>query len=124
MEPNKHGRKLDYTKVQMIRLRAQQGVTHGTLAREFRVTITQIGRIIRHEVWQEIPELLLPQADLEAQIRRMLKLQEQIKDLDAVTDNAAEAPAPALPSLPKVDLQAIKLPPAYSWINEDQGDEE
>lgn len=51
---NRGASKLTPQGVQEIRRRYEDGETQGKLSREFGVSVTQIGRIVRWEVWQEI----------------------------------------------------------------------
>ncbi len=113
---NKHAKKLDATKVKMIRLRAQQGATQGQLARDYGVTITQVGRVIRHEVWQEVPEALLPAADIEAQAARMMRLQEQVNALDAMAPTAATKVEPTQATPTVTPTPAFKVPDYLNFI--------
>ncbi len=105
---SKHSKKLDATKVQLIRLRLKQGVTQGALAREFMTSITHIGRIARYEVWQEVPDLAADPATLAAQEARLLKLQTQVHAIEELGGGLAEGgnPFEDLPvaMLPNVDM--------------------
>ncbi len=107
-EANKHANKLDATKVQLIRRKAQQGMTQGALAREFKVSVVQIGRIVRYEVWQEVPDLAADPATLAAQEARLLKLQTQVHAIEELGGGIAEGgnPFEDLPvaMLPNVDM--------------------
>lgn len=54
---NKASAKLDAKKVRDIReLYARSEATQGQLARDYGVTVITIGRIIRHESWQDVPD--------------------------------------------------------------------
>lgn len=78
---NKRARKLSVTEVQEIRkLYAEGYKTQGQLSREFSVSVIQIGRIVRGEVWQDIPvaaETLSP-GELKDVMDRALALQKSL----------------------------------------------
>ena len=90
---NSKASKLSSAQVQQIRLLYAAGnTTQGQLARDFGMSIVQIGRIIRREVWQDLPEavndvtlaasadrLLRAQADVDGQAR-MEELIREAKD--------------------------------------------
>lgn len=74
-------RKLTLQQVEEIRRWAGQGATHGSLARHFRVSAGQIGRIVRGESWSvenQLPQELSP-ANQDAMLTRLLAAQ-QMKD--------------------------------------------
>ena len=79
--------------VQEIRHLYNQGrVTQGDLSRRFGVSVIQIGRIVRGEVWQQLPTLehLMSQGELRESADRMLAMQEQLQ-----RDTAAKLQADA-----------------------------
>jgi len=47
------GTKLDYSKVRSIRKSYELGITQEQLAREFNLSVTYVGRIVRGACWQE-----------------------------------------------------------------------
>lgn len=61
----------------VLRMREEygKGATQGDLCRRYGVSITQVGRIVRNEVWQDVqPEIT--DFDIEASARRMAALSE------------------------------------------------
>lgn len=78
---NSASAKLTPVKVVEIRERyAAGGITQGALAREYQLSVVQIGRIIRQEVWQALPPMPASEADLLASAKRMLELQESTSE--------------------------------------------
>lgn len=53
-------------------------VTQGQLARDYGVSVVQIGRIVRGEVWQGLRKALPSTAAIEESAARMMALQEEI----------------------------------------------
>ena len=68
---NTKGSTLTPEQVMDIRLRYAQGnISQGALAREYRVTINTIGRIVRGESWNRLPAVAQP-LDVEASLRKL-----------------------------------------------------
>lgn len=71
---------LTATKVLEIRKFYEAGnVTQGQLARDYGVSVIQIGRIVRGEVWQSLGPVAPTGIQLEASAERMLLLQKKIE---------------------------------------------
>lgn len=72
---NRHASRLTENQVLEIRERYRTGrVTQGVLSREYGVSIVQIGRIVRGEVWQNvIPEVT--DDEIRASAERLMKVQ-------------------------------------------------
>lgn len=67
------GAKLTVTQVQDIRtMYASRAYTQGDLSREFGVSIIQIGRIVRGEVWQNLGPLPPTKAEMQESAARVL----------------------------------------------------
>lgn len=70
---NRYSAKLTPGKVLEIRERYAQGyTTQGTLAREYHISIVQIGRIIRNEVWQDLAPTPATERELLDSAERMM----------------------------------------------------
>lgn len=71
---NSAASKLSPTQVLAIRERYGQGWTQGSLCREFGVSIVQIGRIVRNEVWQNLTHgpVVLSEGEIQASAERAL----------------------------------------------------
>lgn len=83
---NRRASKLSVPEVEEIRYLYQQGkLTQGDLSRRFGVSVVQIGRIVRGEVWQQLPVLspLMSEGELKESATRMLAMQEKLQE-DAV----------------------------------------
>lgn len=94
--------KLTPVQVQDIRERFAQGATQGALAREFRVSIGQIGRITRGEAWLdygERPEALGSQAHREATLPSESVIEASQDRLASLLQQTAEANDRALERL-------------------------
>lgn len=88
-------RKLTATQVYDIRLLYRRGdCTQGELARDFGVSVIQIGRITRGEVWQEI-KLPPSDRDVEESMRRMLQVQEETQGLSKLQEEGEKVLGPA-----------------------------
>lgn len=83
---NTRASKLRASQVQEIRTLYAAGHTQGALARDYGVSIVQIGRIVRFEVWQHLPPPGPSDAEIRESEQRMLAEQERL---------AAEAPRQA-----------------------------
>lgn len=66
--------RLTPTEVGRIRAQYAKGQTQGSLSREFSVSVVQIGRIVRGEVWQHIPAPggMLSEGELKQRGERLL----------------------------------------------------
>jgi hypothetical protein len=70
---------LTASKVEEIRrMYARGAVTQGQLSRDFGVSVVQIGRIVRGEVWQGLGPVQAGARELEASAERMLELQRKL----------------------------------------------
>lgn len=79
------------TAQEVLNIRASwgRGMTQGELSRRYKISVVQIGRICRGESWQNI--IGMPSdADIEASARKMLALQESLKERSAA-EKMAEA---------------------------------
>lgn len=82
---------LTASKVGEIRALYGRGhVTQGQLARDYGVSVVQIGRIVRGEVWQGLGPQQVGARELEDSAARMLALQEEM-----LGRMEAEVPAPS-----------------------------
>lgn len=70
------GAKLKPSEVEEIRQRYSMGQTQGELSREFQVSITQIGRIVRREVWQSV-RTEPTEAEVQGSVDRLAELLRQ-----------------------------------------------
>lgn len=76
--------KLSAEQVRQIReLYANSSASQGQLARDFGISIGQIGRIIRGEAWQQVPATAATREQLALSAQRMLELQEAERKLSA-----------------------------------------
>jgi predicted transcriptional regulator len=90
---NRRASKLSIPEVMEIRELYRKGsVTQGQLSRQFGVSVIQIGRIVRGEVWQQMPTLdpIMSEGALKESAARMLALQEQLT-AKRLSDAVAEA---------------------------------
>ncbi len=80
---NRAAAKLTPYDVQQIRRRYTEGETQGKLARDFSVSVGQIGRIVRNESWNSTglvaPRVEATREELEMSAARLLRLQEQTR---------------------------------------------
>lgn len=74
-------KKLGYGQVQDIRTLYAAGSTQGALAREYQVSVVQIGRIVRGEAWQDARQAVITPtaADHTEMLNRVLKIQQEMK---------------------------------------------
>jgi len=78
---NSRARKVSPAQVLEIRKRYDGGLaTQGSLAREFGVSVVQIGRIVRREVWNSLPETP-GEDDFAESAKRLLQVQEKARGL-------------------------------------------
>jgi hypothetical protein len=88
---NRRGTKLTAAVVQEIRARYATGrVTQGALSRTYLVSIAQIGRIVRGEVWQSLPPAAPSDTIIEASARKMFALQESFNGTARLQREAAD----------------------------------
>lgn len=93
---NTRAAKLTAALVEQIRERYKEpGVTQGQLAREYRVTAAQIGRIIRGESWQNIPQPAPTQEDIAGSLQRLLNAQKEVQGTSAREKMAETIKGPA-----------------------------
>lgn len=90
----------------MRALYKQGGVTQGELSRRYGVSVIQIGRILRGEVWQKVPveERMLSAGELQEQAERLLRLQEAVAQARAPARAAAET-LDELAAMPGVSME-------------------
>lgn len=79
---NNKAAKVTPTIVLNIRRDYAQGCTQGELVRMYRLSIAQIGRIVRREVWADVVEEPTPEV-LSESAARMLALQRQVDEQSA-----------------------------------------
>lgn len=93
---NVRASKLGVKQVQDIRkLYGRGDCTQGQLARDYGVSVVQIGRIVRGEVWQGLPQEVTA-IELDATAKRLLELQQSL--VDKMNDGiAAERELAAMP---------------------------
>lgn len=102
---NAKASKLSPTQVQEIRRLYQAGGwSQGALAREFCISVVQIGRIVRGEVWQHLPATtrLMSEGELQAAAERLLKLQEEVQGQTKLQQVAQETLGPAKQMLDEI----------------------
>jgi hypothetical protein len=58
---NTRAAKLDATKVHELRMKYHNGATQGSLAREYGISVNQVGRIVRGESWQQYHNPAMPE---------------------------------------------------------------
>jgi predicted transcriptional regulator len=76
---NSAARKLTATQVQEIReLYAKSNCTQGQLSKDFGVSVVQIGRIVRGEVWQKLPQQQASPQELETLAEKMMRIQKEV----------------------------------------------
>ena len=78
---NLRGAKRSIGEILQIRQQYKDGWSQGRLAREWKMSVGQIGRIVRGESWAELEESggMLPpdQVDMEAAAKRLAKMMEE-----------------------------------------------
>lgn len=68
---------------QVVEMRARYAAgrtTQGQLSREFGLSVVQVGRIVRNEVWQDLPDLPLNEAELQDSAQRLLAVQRSVSE--------------------------------------------
>ena len=70
--------KLSVHDIQQLRYDYAAGkANQGQLARRYKISVIQVGRITRRECWQNISDFGLEPLDLEASARRLMAIQEE-----------------------------------------------
>lgn len=89
---NNRAAKLTPGQVMQIRTRYEEGLcTQGELAREFQISIVQVGRIVRGEVWQTLPASVASDQQIIESAERMMALQAaEQRRKDGEADRMAE----------------------------------
>lgn len=64
--------------LEMRELYARGGISQGKLSKVFGVSVVQVGRIVRGEVWQKLGPAHATQLDIEKSAQKMLAIQEDI----------------------------------------------
>lgn len=108
---NSAASKLTPTEVGRIRLQYSQGQTQGALSREFGISVVQIGRIVRGEVWQHLPQqaAVLSPGEIKQREERLLalasgdKIATMAQEFEEILKGESPAPTRALPRSPLDD---------------------
>ena len=78
---NSKAAKLTADIVQSMRREYQEGrVTQGALAKRYHVSVVQIGRILRREVWHDLAVPMVDAGIVADSARRMMELQNQVNE--------------------------------------------
>ena len=97
---NSRAAKLTIGQVREIReLYVASRASQGQLARDFGVSVVQIGRIVRGEVWQNLGPVAPTKEEMALSAQRMYELSEQIKN-ESPTDRMAREIFEAKKKLP------------------------
>lgn len=90
---NRTAKKLTLSQVAEMREHYAQGVTQGALARHYKMSVGQIGRIVRGESWTtDVPPASMPRAsEIEASAKRLLQVQAQVDSAPGIAAMAADA---------------------------------
>jgi len=87
---NTKSAKLNAGQVMEIRARYRKGgITQGQLCQEYGVSVVQIGRILRGEVWQNVPDPVTEE-DLNASAARLMEVQKGLSR-DRMAEDIAKA---------------------------------
>lgn len=89
---NRRAAKLTITNVLTIRERAARGETQGALGREFGVTAATVGRIVRREVWQQLPAAEYTDKEKEERLVRLVAEMQEKTALERLQGEAAVNP--------------------------------
>jgi len=102
---------LTASKVEEIRrLYSKGAVTQGQLSRDYGVSVVQIGRIVRGEVWQGLGPVEASQRELEASAEKMLALQRKLEEEGGVKELvAAKGPSWAEQQLTPEARERLRL---------------
>ena len=88
---NTKSAKISALQVMEMRVRyRQQGITQGRLAAEYGLSVIQVGRIVRGESWQDVPELQASQNEMQASLERLMKTQQETSR-DIMAEEIAKA---------------------------------
>lgn len=96
--------KLTPSDIQKIRWRYDHGETQGALAKDFLVSVVQIGRIVRREVWMSVQDIVTDE-DLRKSAERLAEVQRTTND-----DPAGAAAQAALQGFPEVTTETAEPP--------------
>jgi hypothetical protein len=128
---NERSAKLTIHQVEeMRRLYAESSCSQGQLARDFGISIGQVGRIVRGEAWQSLGPPMPTKQEIELSARRAFEYQQQIRNespaermVREAAENVAKSPDAMVTDLskePEVVQRraealgvAAKRPPAY-----------
>ena len=83
---NTRAANLTPTEVLDIRAKYRAGKSQGALAREYTMSVVQIGRIVRRESWAQIPDVV----DFDASARMLLQIQEETRGTSRLQAQATE----------------------------------
>lgn len=92
---NVRASKLTASQVQEIRTLYDAGrASQGQLSREYGVSVVQVGRIVRREVWQHLPPPGPSQSEIDESAARMLVIAKEAakKQAEEVLDDLAAGP--------------------------------
>jgi len=92
--------------VMEVRERYAAGATQGALAREFQMSVGQIGRIVRGESWSRLPQRMATEEELRLSAQRLMELQERV---NAGLEGPLETPKPLMPEMPLSEAVKEKL---------------
>ena len=111
---NVKGHKLTYQQVADIRLQYARGATQGALARQYKMSAVQIGRIVRGESWHQVPAAPASGADLAASAHRLMLLQHGLSPAQVQELSDEEQPL----GLSKLQESAAEVLIGNTMINE------
>ena len=99
---NSAASKLTPSEVAKIRAQYAQGQTQGSLCREFGVSVVQIGRIVRGEVWQHLPQqaAVLSPGEIKQREERLLAISQgdRVATMAQEFEEMLKAEGPAEPT--------------------------
>jgi len=105
-------RKLGYGQVQDIRTKYEAGATQGSLAREYDISVIQIGRIVRGEVWRDAGQAVVEPATLSKE-----EMDAMMKRSLAVAKEVAKGNIDMPPTLPIPDVSPSVRDKADLYLN-------
>lgn len=100
----RNGRAAKLTAGQVVEIRNRYATgtcSQGDLAREFDMSVVQIGRIVRNEVWRQLPPSLMSPEEIEMSARRVMEIQIAMK---REQEQAGDRMAAELAGVPKSPL--------------------
>jgi hypothetical protein len=109
---NSRAAKLTQAQVEEIRRRYSAGeASQGQLAREYFMSVVQIGRIVRNESWIQAAAAAPREADMDALLERLMNTQQEVTGVHprSAADKMAE------------EIKKAKGP-ADEWLNELTGE--